>query len=757
MPKIGQSVNRVRKPEPQQNQSDQVPAHLRPYIAHGLNLQYRPGDAEAVCECPFCGREQKFSVNISTGQWQCFVCGSGTTKGGGNIYTFIRLLHSESETATKDYAELTGERCLEYSDTLVHWGICKSTLSGNWMVPAYDLDAKGNRVIKQLYQYVQNSERRYLLPTPELGHGLFGVNLYDNSKPIVYLCEGPWDALRLWEVLRTTKITNQVLVPTASADASLYADANILAVPACKVFFDNWIRWFRDKQVYLCYDNDYPKQHPTRNQMTPPAGFVNMKRISGFLSRIADVYYLNWGQDGYDPELPDGFDIRDALSTNYTALGSDTLQCLHSVLDRIHSVPEEWKTVVDVSPNGESIEPKPCSSYDELIDAWGRAMKWTGGLDHGLTVMLACVASTMSIGDQLWARIIGPAASGKTTLCEAVSTNKKYTVAKSTVRGFHSGYKIDESGADHSLVSILGGKTLITKDGDTLLQAPNLAQILSEARDIYDGTSRTHYRNSVSREYDNIRMTWILCGTNSLRQLDTSELGERFIDCVVMDKIDLNLEDEICWLVADQADRGLGYEAGGDSGRSQHSPERIEAYALTGGYVGWLREHAASVLPTIAFPDEHKRYCVHLGKFVAYMRARPSARQAEMAERELASRLVAQHVRLAKCLAFVCNREAVDAEIMSRVRQVSLDTARGQTLDIVRVLYRDGEQGRGLRSIAIICNKSEDSQYGLMRFLMAIDVIQPLGTSYNMSSIKWRLAEHMRQLFQEVMGEDAYA
>jgi len=53
-----------------------------------------------------------------------------------------------------------------------------------------------------------------------------------------------------------------------------------------------------------------------------------------------------------------------------------------------------------------------------------------------------------------------------------------------------------------------------------------------------------------------------------------------------------------------------------------------------------------------------------LGKFVSYMRARPSDRQDELAEREFAARLVSQFARLAAFLCVVMNRTSVDDEVM---------------------------------------------------------------------------------------------
>jgi len=299
-------------------------------------------------------------------------------------------------------------------------------------------------------------------------------------------------------------------------------------------------------------------------------------------------------------------------------------------------------------------------------------------------------------------------------------------------------------------------KTLITKDGDTLLQSPNLSQILSEGRDLYDGTSRTHYRNAMGRDYTNVKMTWLLCGTNSLRSIDDSELGERFLDCVIMESIDEDLEDEILWRVVNRAQRNMAVDADGDL----YAPEQMYAMQLTGGYVTHLRENAPTLLGKVQTNPEILDYIAKLGKFVAYMRARPSKMQDESAERELATRLVGQHLRLANCLAGVLNRESLDGEVMRRVKQVSLDTSRGVTLDIVRCLHNKVVGPRRGQEAGSICLATSLSSYKvktLLRFLARIGVVEQTRTRRVkgiVASSKWRLTKRMQQLYTGTMGND---
>jgi hypothetical protein len=294
--------------------ADTTPEHLRPYLFHGVDLQWPPGGKQALGTCPFCNREKHFSVQVDTGLWRCYVCGEGNEKGGGNAKVFLQRLWSLSSQSMplSHYAELAANRWVE-EETLILWEVVKSITTGDWLVPGYTAEGK----MVQLYRYLETEPgKRRLIPTPTMGHQLHGRSLYRN-KHTLYLCEGPWDGMALWEQLRATKWNGEELWPTGNAENSLLADADVLAVPGCNVFFDNWLPLFAGKCVNLMYDSDHTKKHPTTGNIIPAAGHTGMKRVAGLLlaSREppAELNWLPWGPEGYDPALPSGCDVRDVL------------------------------------------------------------------------------------------------------------------------------------------------------------------------------------------------------------------------------------------------------------------------------------------------------------------------------------------------------------------------------------------------------------------------------------------------------------
>jgi hypothetical protein len=261
----------------------------------------------------------------------------------------------------------------------------------------------------------------------------------------------------------------------------------------------------------------------------------------------------------------------------------------------------------------------------------------------------------------------------------------------------------------------------------------------------------------MGRNYTGLRITVILCGTDSLRLLDSSELGERFIRVYIMESIDDAQEDAILWRVANRSARNLSVESNGEA-MSHYEPERATAMALTGGYVNWLRENATDIIGTIGKPEWALRQCARLGKFVAHLRARPSKHQEERSGREFATRLVAQYVRLAGCLALVLNRSSIDTEIMRRVRRAAMETSAGNTLDIFRKLYGT-EDGMTADAIANGTVQPDEKTRFLLRFMRQIGIVEVYTPEtgirgLNNAKPKWILTEKLRQLYNEILIDD---
>ena len=284
------------------------PESLQPYLSHGIDLSWGKGDKDAIGTCPWCDKPGKFYVNLVKGTWRCWVCGEGNEKGGGNSQVFIELLWKKSKelTTTKMLKELADERGYDDTKTLVAWGICKSILTGEWLVPGFDRD--GN--IRTVYRRGANGT---LYPTKTLGHWIHGANLYRKGRKKVIWCEGPWDGMAIYETLG--KISTTAFEPAPNALKSMRKLYNVLAAPGCETLDEKWLKLFKGKEVLIAFDNDHPRKHSKTGKEMEPAGWKAVQRISPMISRVAKkVEYIKWGEDEYyDLSLPNGCDVRDWL------------------------------------------------------------------------------------------------------------------------------------------------------------------------------------------------------------------------------------------------------------------------------------------------------------------------------------------------------------------------------------------------------------------------------------------------------------
>ncbi len=543
-------------------------------------------------------------------------------------------------------------------------------------------------------------------------------------------------------------MTQSGLQLTSQVESSLLADTNVLAVPGCSSFPESWSTLFAEKHAFIGFDNDYPGVNKKTEQPIEPAAYAGMKRTCGVLSRAnvlpASVSYLKWGADkGYNPQLPDGYDVRDALGV--TKIPAMRVKALENLLGFYEPVRKGKDGQVHITP-------LDCTSWDVLVNSWRKAMKFIEGLDRAFSIMLACVASTTMPDDQLWIKVMSPPGTGKTSLCEGLAIARDQCRSVENFTGLHSGFQTDGEGEeDHSLLMQLKDKTFIIKEADPLLRAVNRDKILAQLRGAYDTNCGTAYGNRVKREYRNHRFTVIMCGTESLLELDAAELGARFLDVIIMKGIDRLLETEINSRIFYRVFRNRGREANGTP-ETHSEPAMLEAKRLTGGYVIYLRKNAARLLEELddSNAEELDSKFNALAQFVAFMRARPSKKQEEMSTREMSSRLMAQLSKLALCLAVVMNKKMIDDEVIRRVIQTVMDTSQGKTLEICKWLYSN--VGLETRQLVAYTGVTDAKMRDMLRFLATLKVVESYteGKVTTMTRPKWRLTPQLRELWKVV-------
>lgn len=676
----------------------------KPFLFHGLVLHNDNENAKA--DCPFCGRD-KFFLKQTSGEFVCKLCGEG-----GNIYNFLQSLWKKSvENTTDKQLEPLAKEWQTTVAILKELGLAKSLISGEWICPGFNEHKK----LANLYRYVMIGGKKRFLGTTDCKAHPLGVLTLNKRQKTLAVVEGIKDASALIAALRSIKATPKGFIKTTNEKESLGETVGVLPVPGAGSFSKEWLKHFAHRSVIIPFDNDYPKTicsdckksrpHPELGKKNCPhcksVKVLNQRLLGGLDGANRIVKLLNestivcegvrvvyWGEKGYDTNRPDGFDIRDLLKIETPAKAWGTLNKL-AIEQTIESNPEVTEA------KKQEIEILPRDTFEALWKDYQNALHTTPLLKQTLAATLALVISTTVPGVNIWMRIIGPPGSGKTTIADAISASR-FVFAKSVLTGFHSGFTGGAGGAkkDSSLIPLINGKTFAIKDGDTLLSAPNYRQILSELRDIFDGSSSSIYRNRVSRDYHNIQTTFLICGTDELRGMNNAALGDRFLDCEILGKEDRNP-------YLDRAIEATRNKVQSFFARNLSPEKNVEEFGeatadkmplLQGATVGYLEQVAIWLQDgkhVIQTGKEEEDQIKALGTILSYMRARPKKEKGELLYRprpELATRLCSQFEKFSLCLALVLNKSKVDAEVINILQKITKDTGEGFQSEIMEMV-----------------------------------------------------------------------
>ena len=655
------------------------PDGLRAYTFHGCDLVV--SGSQATGDCPFCGKGGKFSVNLDTSKFRCW---HGCSD--GNAVQFMRQVYDHAFASIKGrgrafYASVVADRKLIDPATVAAWGIVPGA-DGAWLVPGYSTDGRLDQVYRRVR--VRNSKGEWewrLLPTPGIWtegkrHALhLSVTDLDPKCETVYVCEGPWDGMAMWEVARGSRMW----------------PCQVLAVSGCTTWREEWTAFCRGKIVILLYDSDHPREIVAGTGRTSRAGYDGMARVAKRLSGVAkQVRWLKWGPDGYDDNKPNGWDVRDEVTAANTM--PQRRKLLEALIDRVEVAPSEWfnptaPTIINGKHVG-SVEAMSCSKWETCEESWQEALRWRDDLRDALATILAVAASTPQAGNQLFLDLVGAPGSAKTVMCQGLLVSG-HCIHLENMTKIVSGYKDpDDPKKDCSFLARANGKTWITCEFDTILSSPEYVQLMGKVRRIFDGQTTATYGNlAEDRIYNALRTPWIRAGTHRMMDHDQSQLGDRFIRYIIGDPAG-DEKREIA-RAALRSERAAMVETANGSASSILDPKTRKAHALTGGYVDWLRAHVEEEIGKVNMSTEAEEYCIDLAELSADLRARPNEDKKKLETydtKEMPSRLTRQNVRLAACLAVVFNKREVDKQVLNIVRKVALDTAFGHSLKIVQWL-----------------------------------------------------------------------
>lgn len=428
--------------------------------------------------CPFCYKDQHFYLSTETGQWDCKKC---QTK--GNFASFFKQIgeHCAKLISHDQLQSIWKDRGIKPA-TFKAWGVGHSGLA--YTVPV----RTASGTVINVKRWVPGGRS---LSTAGSRQGL-GFSTEGRVTDTIWVTEGEWDCLALWEGLRLA----------GEEDTVCFA-------PGAGILPKASLPLFTQKDVIVAFDND-------------KAGRKGAAKYFEQLTGIArSVKFVTW-PDG----SPDGFDVRDFWRQN-----------------RVKQFPALLKDLLtDLPPDYEE-------NRTEGSPAFKQAIKWTGeGISHEeafkrfqkwlqmrssepLDVMFGTMLANRLDGDPLWMFLVAPPGGMKSELLLTLGGLPEVVEMTSlTPQSLISGFNIQ--GGDPSLIPRLHEKVLVIKDFTTILTMNSVGrdEIFGILRDAYDGRCEKPFGNGVVRRYES--HFGVLAGvTPAIEQLGNSStvLGERFV------------------------------------------------------------------------------------------------------------------------------------------------------------------------------------------------------------------------------------
>lgn len=702
--------------------SAEIPDLLQPFVAHGVEFA-RTDRAEVEGTCPWCSKH-RFYVNTENGKWCCHVCAVET---GQNVYGFLVRVWEAARESTRQvsYDALSFDRGVS-ADSLRHYGLAIGP-TGEWLAPGY---GSGGTLVNLYRLKAAGGGKRRFFPTPGGGlhHGYYRPTVVPDYAR-VEVVEGVWDACARWDALGGVSTGKD--------------DVLVVGSPGCNVWSEGWGVLCAGKPVSVLFDNDHPRTVKKTGATIQPA-WQGTKRTVELLRRFsvppAAVSVLQWGPGGYDPSLPSGYDLRDVcVAHNGTAR--------EFVDARVVPAPAEWSSAGGSSPKNTPLRATKCTSWDELRKAWKGAIHYTDEFEAGLLFAL-CVGAAVTCGEnRLWGRLIGNAGTGKTMVCNGLSTSLEYVVTESVINGFYSGMDTRD-GKDHSFADRLWDKLWVNNDADTMRTNDNRETIFAQMRDLYGGKGSKAFHNGIgSRSYNGLRFGVLFAGTPEIYQIDGADLGARFLD-FFFEKPCPEVEEMIVL-------SALARQMSGTADSSGMSPQLKLATSATGGYLEHLREQVDRYSPRADLTRSQQIELYRLGQYVAKMRSRPPVNQEEVIARdEIPTRVTTQLGSLVLLSAVVRGKSAPDLGSFRLARRVALDTTKGRTHEIVSAVAKAGDRGLDFRGITGKTRKSAHTEMRLVNYLCepGVDVLEQhdCGVPSLTHDVRYRLHPQFAKVYHSV-------
>ena len=669
---------------------------LKAFTIHGVRFIGERGN-QNYGDCPFCSGAGKFYASQDSQLWDCKKCGKR-----GNFLQFLEETAKQNvENIDDDFLKkLCIERKLPLA-ALEPWEIGRNGM--NYTFPVRD----DRGIIQDLRIYCPG--KGGVKATKGCHTGLLGLHMLKkcpNDWP-VYLCEGDWDGMAFYWLLRFLKKPGLVL-----------------ATPGANTFKKEWARFLDNRVVNVLYDNDEAGE----------AGDLMVKeRLTGTAKQVS---FLHWSN-----KLPTGYDIRDIVALE-AIKKKKPVKTYKAILSMLRDQPRK-KAVASagvVEQTAQHAEPEK-KSLEEVFEVFKRWLFLKN--THAIEMMLAVAISNLVDGDPLWLFLVAPPGGAKTEVLTGLTDSPDvYFTSSLTPHALISGAPWT-TGGDPSLIPKLNGKILVIKDFTSIMSKRDVEkdEIFGILRDAYDGKCSKVFGTGVKRSYES-KFTIISAVTPEIYKLSNEHqsLGERFLKFTIGSNLVHASEEEII----DRAITNLNRE----------TDMRKEISETVRGYLFHkFKEYDREKLPALS--PKLKTSLVALAQIGARMRGTVSRERyrpdliATKPSAEIGSRLGKQLAKLALSLAIVHSRKEVNESDYVLCKKTMLDTISQRNEDILKCAYLNCPKPESTIRTKEISFRVRYPHATCARILSDMEMLDIVNRTGKANKYEWKLSPYVRGLIQK--------
>lgn len=612
-------------------------------------------DGECLLDCPFQDCENPvdhFFGNFATGEWHCKRCDQS-----GNARTLLTLLHAQyvDQTTDKQYKFLSRLRFIG-ADIFKAAKWAYDDEHDRWLVPYFTYDPEFGKFTDYLnnlgyfFPSSMNSKKQFEIHNaPALPLYLYnpGMHPVPHKSKRAVICEGQGDTLVNYELEGDT------------------GDL-ILGKPGAGFNVNYFKTLSRCDEIVFRLDND-----PSGRKQVSRAIRVTLDTRPDMKIKQLDWSLVQPFSSSKDSNLP-GKDLRDLWIERPKTMAKEITDAEvpfsdTPTVDNDNSPPEK----LTAGYVRDATQFPLIRSFEDYMAKVG-TIQYTKNLDTKLA-MAATFAITTAIsvtGEPIWAFLIGPPSSGKTSFIESFGgTNQWFdNLSKITAESFVSGWR-DETDEEPSYLPSLKDKTLFVKDFTVTLQGAKEAQqkVFGLLTDIYDGHVKIHYGNNQTREFHDTYFNMVAGVTDIVHAHSSASIGERFL--------------RIDWLGKGYDPRAYARSALANFGLTNEQKLKMTTWTL--GFVKHLRMQHID----LSIEPQYVEPILDLAEFIAIIRTKVEMDRFEgmmfRPRSELPTRLAKQLAKLYVGAKVVVGSPTLAFQV---VRKIALDTCYGFPLDIVQFI-----------------------------------------------------------------------